>query len=572
MNEETKDSRNIRIDVQVKLKKMMDMMQRPQGASVKEICSEIDCSSKSFYRHLDKLLQMDVPYETKPDPNGATNSVRYFLYKPPMKGSKVFLSSAEKALIRMMIQSTDPLFTKFNDHRESSDTLLEKLNDGIIHDTKTSEYKFISDEFTLDQKWEYDENFFSLANALDLKQSISFKTAGKGFTPYEEEFMEIDDQLLFQVYTILNKNGIFYAFGKVEQIAQLPENKKIPAEIRCIKIHNIKDVKFHRQYIYSIPEDFDFEKWYRIYFPESDEMQNYHIEVDKETLHTIMHASQYYPEVLYDWGGKTHLVYRTSKKKEFMKYLRTLGSGAKVVSPESFVREVQEDLRKTLALYNAPSVNKLYSEKDEVFAPAESFDRHSWETTLFVDYCSHWWRFDINEKKMLFHDILNYSLYLFKKDGLTEILSTVKYHYRYVSEYFSKIQKDDYDVFPYLHFYNGYIAMEIPFLEEIDETSNGAVEKFFYSYHHLPGKWSKSLVEQIITDLHKDEFLPYAETYAANGPLMLLTGINRINSDWAKQITETGKLFGFPTAAILFTGDGTVTGDMNISVHKYYKD
>lgn len=344
-------SRSTRIDVQVKLKRMVELMQRSQGATVREICDELNCNPKTFYRHLDKLLQLDIPYEIKPDPEGATNSVRYYISEKTKFCSDVALSSTEKALFKLMLQSSSPLFAQNSANPEIIQKFYNKLNDGISHELRESEYIYKTDTFSLKRKWDINDNVKSLSTALDLKQTITFKTIRKSNLKNEDEFINTEDKSFFLPYTLLNKDGIFYALGKVVPFGVLDYKNTLPVKIRCIKLSDISDIKFYKQYTYSISKNYNFSNWYDYYFSLDIPMEHYYILADDIAADKIMNACEYYPVEQSEKDNQTQFIFHTNKRTEFKTYLRTLGSGVQVIKPLDFVTELKEEFKSIISKY-----------------------------------------------------------------------------------------------------------------------------------------------------------------------------------------------------------------------------
>ena len=162
-----------RSDVQIKTSKMIELMSRPQGASSKEVCNELECTKRTFYRLLDRIQGMNIPYFDKSDYDGATNSKRWFITENPISGTNLFLSSSEKIFLRYILEQNKAI-TK---NKEISESILNKINKGILHDVKSSNYQIRSNEYSELPSFDYDKPLKLFTEALENKTPITFTSA-----------------------------------------------------------------------------------------------------------------------------------------------------------------------------------------------------------------------------------------------------------------------------------------------------------------------------------------------------------------------------------------------------------
>ncbi|NLC93711.1 MAG: hypothetical protein GX677_09695 [Treponema sp.] len=134
-----------RTDVQIKISKLIELMCRQNGASSKEICSELNCTQRTFYRSLQQLEDMQIPFYDKPDYTGATNSKRWFITERPIAGTQIFLSAEERFFLRIILEQNKNLST----NKSVSESILSKLNMGIFHDIDKRNYKLSAEELSL---------------------------------------------------------------------------------------------------------------------------------------------------------------------------------------------------------------------------------------------------------------------------------------------------------------------------------------------------------------------------------------------------------------------------------------
>lgn len=564
-------TRNTRIDVQTKINRIIELMQRPQGASVREICAELECAEKTFYRHLEKLAVQNVPYITRPDPDGKTNSVRYYIIKSAIKGSNVFLSASEKALLRMVLQNSRDNLSARNESKKLADSLLEKLNDGIIHDTKESEIKLIKNSFSAERKWAYDETFTLLSEALELKQSISFKTKVLGFhaIKHEKAFRDIEDKIVFQIYSLINEKGKFWAMGKVVPVEPLEENEKPPVDIWLISLTSIEEIKIHKQYPYSIPQDYDYEYWYRYYHGGMKNSRIVHLSFDRGAGCTFWHESGVEPKAIYKYGSRLHVFIETDKFNELKKYVLGFGSRVKVISPEDFKNEITEETEKIKNCYETEISPEKFLEKQELSVALENIERQLYpygNETMRSALFRNWWRNEVDLPAA-------HSLFCFEISGLNKIIAVAKNYKNNCSYKFSSLYcKNSRLQLPFSTiFYEDRIAYEVPFVDVIDDHLD-----FFlpvlkkYCAQNLPENFERLIAEnKSLDEKTKKEILKRKEKYAQNKPMLLLTGIDRIKPEWAEEILQKGTFHGIPAHAVLLKEECSEDGTLNIKAFKY---
>jgi len=64
----------MRIDAEASLYDIIDLLRRPQGASVQEVCAALGCQRSTFYRSQTKLSAYGIPFYEKDDYAGNTSS------------------------------------------------------------------------------------------------------------------------------------------------------------------------------------------------------------------------------------------------------------------------------------------------------------------------------------------------------------------------------------------------------------------------------------------------------------------------------------------------------------------
>ena len=123
----------MRIDAESSLYDIIDLMLRPQGASVQEICSALGCQRTTFYRYQTKLSAYGIPFYEKDDYNGNTNSKRWYIDADEYtRGIPVRFDHTERMMLRTILGRTR-LFDKTK-LKGRMDGLRAKLNAALLHD------------------------------------------------------------------------------------------------------------------------------------------------------------------------------------------------------------------------------------------------------------------------------------------------------------------------------------------------------------------------------------------------------------------------------------------------------
>lgn len=569
-------TRNTRIDVQTKINRIIELMQRPQGASVKEICAELECAEKTFYRHLEKLAVQNVPYITRPDPDGKTNSVRYYIIKSAIKGSNVFLSASEKALLRLIIQNSKSQIESEKENKKLAESILEKMNDGIIHDTKESEIKLIQNSFSAENKWAYDETFILLSEALELKQSISFKTKSGGIhcIKHEKVFKDLEEKSVFQIYTIINEQGQFFALGKVVPTEPLNENEKPPVDFHIKRLISMTDIKIHKQRPYSIPQDYDFEYWYDYYHAGKKNKKIVHLSYDHHGAWNFWHGSGFEPKAIYNYGNQTHVFIETHKLNELKKYVLGMGSNVKVISPENFVEEIKIAAKKIADCYETQLLPEDFKEMQELSVSLKNIERQLYpygNETMIKTLFRNWWRNELDLFQAKNNVPLSHSLYCFDAPGLRKISAVVKNYeddkFLFRSNSGSRLLDLPFSTI----YYEDKIAYEVPFNSVIDNDLENflPVLKSYCSQNLNKNFEQKILENNKLDEKTKKVILKRKEKYSKNKPMLLLTGLDKIKPEWKEEILQKGTFFGIPARAVLIQENCSENGELIIKAYKY---
>lgn len=122
-----KQKKRLRIDVIKKIERLTELMSRTEGASVKEICTATNFSSRTFYRHLLKLEKLGFIIESKQDENLPTNSKRYYIKNAKQRKTlAVKLTASENYILEDLLNSE-------KQRTETEQSLYEKLSKAVLN-------------------------------------------------------------------------------------------------------------------------------------------------------------------------------------------------------------------------------------------------------------------------------------------------------------------------------------------------------------------------------------------------------------------------------------------------------
>ena len=97
----------MRIDAETFLFDIIDLMLRPQGASVQEVCTQLDCQRTTFYRYHKKMTAYGIPVQAREDYDGNTNSKRWYINEEDYKRTlPVRFDHVERMMMRTVLGRT----------------------------------------------------------------------------------------------------------------------------------------------------------------------------------------------------------------------------------------------------------------------------------------------------------------------------------------------------------------------------------------------------------------------------------------------------------------------------------
>jgi len=294
----------MRIDAETSLFDIIDLMRRPQGASVQEICSSLGCQRTTFYRYQNKLETYGIPYYGKDDYNGNTSSKRWYIDEDEYKRSRpVRLDHVERMMLRTILGRTRVFdSTRLKPRMEA---LRSKLNSTLLHDkTKriaTTLYSF--------------------------KGSISYE--GKE---------EIIDTLCscIEPYTQVDHGNALYVIVAVS---------KHEGNIRILAVDRIKQLEKTNTH-FNIPETFDPEQYLNPsfgIFVEDPMRVRVRFSPDSAVYARERTWGQEQTTIELD-DGALDLCFTAAGFEEIVRWVLYFGKGARVLEPVKLVERVRVEL------------------------------------------------------------------------------------------------------------------------------------------------------------------------------------------------------------------------------------
>lgn len=548
------NSNTQRIDVIVQLQKMIEMMSRSQGASIKEICNELECNERTFYRRKDDLLKMEIPLFCRGDPDAATSGKRWYIDKNyDQEPVTIFLTPAEKILLRKLIY-------KKSYSSEMEQKLCDKINKAVLHDISNQNFQILDNNFDTSEMIDSDKNLNLITNAMEQKYRLkisAYCTNGQLFGL--EDTYHFSDKL-FEPYTYLQKEDQLFVMGKIYGIylksmenltKEEQQKKRNDGQYCCLYVNSIGKCEKLPEEKFKIPVEFDCEKISSELFT-SFEQTEIEFSADQALIDSLLRQKWFnLMDVNYLYDRQVFKM-KTSDLNQAKSLFLSFGSNIKILKPESFANEIKQELEFTKLQYEeTENILPQWSHKNEIELPEDSelisFGKHKTNNALYRYYKT-WWRSILSMDK----EPLYSSIFKIYKSGPVAPMFIV-----------DQIQED----------HNKWLySTAIPFEDRVfleypcNRTISNIDKELLSEIYKIVSEnwWSDVEKCQLRYILNRNEkWQPFQELYKKNPPYILLTGVDYIDSEIAREITETGKLDGVPVAALLIknyqNGNGTNT-------------
>lgn len=534
-----------RIDVILQTQRIIEMFSRAQGASVKEVCKELEINERTFYRRKDDLEKMDVPLICKGDPDAATNGKRWYIQQGYENEVRLFLTPAEKMLLRTLIYNKNP---GTNIEKELSD----KINKAILHDVNDINFAVAEDEFDQSEIMTHEDSLNLITESIEKKfpLKICILDAKYNVVGVPDGVKINFTDRFFEPYTIVNNKGSIYVIGntiveKNEYIVAFYLN----ALGRTEKLTSQK---------YTIPAEYNSEDYVKKFF--KDEVPT-HIKLSvNHELADVICNQKWFDQIRVEFYFDRQVVeFDTTQLKDAKKLLLSLGKAVQILEPSSLAEEMKKELQDSLSQYKETDDKNCSFLNKTVVLPGKleresfiSYGRHITNYALY-NYYYRWWR---NICRLEKPEAIELTRIAAGNEGLPIM----------PPQLWGKPEKgyDEAKEIPLSAIvYKNQIFFEYPMEREI----KGDLSRFERLYATLSEDWwyedkpcfMRWLFRHVCV-IPEDEWEPYKTIV----PKILLTGVDYIDSEIAKELTENGTILGhIPAVAIMYkrvpNADGTDT-------------
>lgn len=317
----------MRVDAETSLFEIIDLMRRPQGASVQEVCEALGCQRTTFYRYQEKLAMFGIPYYNKDDLQGNTSSKRWFIDEAEYKRTiPVKLDHVERMMLRTILGRT----RVFDGTRLKTrmDGLRAKLNSTLLHD-RTKRIATTVYSFKGSVSYEGKEEIIDTLCACIEGHSRATVWYQAAKSP-EPKTYEIDP------FTLVDHGNALYV------IVAIPKHE---GNIRILAVDRIKRL-VKTKITFSIPENFDPERYLN---------PSFGIFVEEPIRVLVRFSSEiavYARERT--WGqeqtvtelpdGDIELSFSAAGFEEIVRWVLSFGKGALVLEPPTLVERVKDEL------------------------------------------------------------------------------------------------------------------------------------------------------------------------------------------------------------------------------------
>lgn len=540
-----------RTDVQIKTLRMVELMSRPRGASSKEVCSELNCTSRTFYRNLERLQNMGVPYYDKDDYDGATNSKRWFVPENAVVNTQFFLTAEERLFLRMILEQN----RNISKNKDLTNSLLSKMNKGIFHDIDDRNYDLKIKDYAEYPSFYYDDNEPLFIDALENHKALTF-TSADFFIPSEKE----KGMVVIQKLKVLQKNFVFEPYTIVFQNDTINnrlccigcvKGDGVDTSIECIDISSIKDLKILKS-TFTIPDEYDAKGWKKVFFPILKE--KIHLVMDYSTLLTFMGQSWFCNQEYIKVLGQYHLFFEADPIR-VKKLILSYGRHIHVVEPKELADSVKREYQGAMRYYEKGSDDAV--QENKYFIKLKAENTHLNDNTCEDDISNSMWKTSLY--KLIDDGQLDKSIFNFDDEKMKELMKVV--HTKKSTPYT-------------FFFYNEQIAINY---NRINNMEFVPADEALY----IMDNWA-SFVDEILTKC-APELLDRKELYIKNGPqFFYMVGEKPLSKvtysitkegivPFNKSIFDDNDFLKLPGRAIFFHIELVDKENVSLTVYKWWK-
>ena len=544
-----------RIDVIVQTNRIIEMFSRAQGASVKEVCRELEINERTFYRRIDDLEKMDIPLFTKADPDAATSGKRWYVQDGYQNEVRLFLTPAEKMLLRQLVYKAFP-------GNQIEKSLSEKINEAVLHDANSVNFAITENQLEQKEVIKDEDSFKKISKAIELKKRINFggiNSSDAFGIPKDVKFFFKDCS--FEPYSFISHGFRSYLFGKV--ISKAGEFIT-GVHVNSMGIITILDEKF------SVPDDYSVDELIKKWLC-SSKVTHIKLSVDHKLADMITYQ-KWFDHICVEWYFDRRIIeFDTNQLEDAVQLFLSLGSAVKVLEPRSLVKRMKREVDKTALQYSNRRLPPCAYKHRVVIRPGKferesciSLGRHTTNYALYELYPD-WWRQILRLENPQATELLRLSD---SKDGLP------MYPMKLL---FEMTGPASHRVIPLSAIgYRDRILLEYPMLREITGNLESLTDAFDKPYGFISDWWHDDdkckmrwLFRNVLNIPEDERWAPYKK----NPPIALITGIDYIDEKIARELNENGTVLGhIPAVAIVFRHTPDADGTDTVTCNVYGKD
>lgn len=318
-----------------RIPQIVDMMLRPGGATINEICDRLDISRKVAMDYLADLQEQHIPVRDKADYYGKTNSKRWYIDESNYSRSfSIKLTDTERLMLRSVLERTR-MFDK-TELKEAMAILRSKINSVSLYDRRkrlTTTYASFKGGKDYCGK---EDVINTVLRAIEesILCTVTYRAANSG----EAKTYNIEP------YTFVDHGNALYC------IAAIPAHNR---DIRVLAIERIEKITLHADQSFTLKEDYD---------PEQYLGSSFGIIVEEPVrvrVRFTASAAFYARERV--WGqdqtveeeadGSIILSFTAAGLTEIKRWALSFGSAARVLEPENLVADIKKEAQELARTY-----------------------------------------------------------------------------------------------------------------------------------------------------------------------------------------------------------------------------
>ncbi len=314
---------------------MLDLMLRPGGASIQEMCDRLGISRKVATDYLNDLQGNRIPVQEKPDYHGKTNSKRWFIDpKEYSRSFSIILSDTERLMLRSVLART-----KMFEHTElkgNMEILRSKINAVALHDPKrriTTTYASFKGGKDYRGKEEIIDTVLRAIEA-SVTCTVRYRSANSGGNKTYD----------IEPYTFVDHGNALYC------IVAVPSHNR---DIRVLAVERIEAIELHADRPFLLKEGYDPERYLGESFGITvEEPMRVKVRFSREAAFYARERVWGQEQRVEDQAdGGIVLSFTAAGRMEIKRWALSFGKEALVLEPLSLARETAAEAEALAATY-----------------------------------------------------------------------------------------------------------------------------------------------------------------------------------------------------------------------------